>query len=41
VATDSVFITSAIEEYERRCVMMMDIPGAFLHAETDEEITCF
>ncbi len=38
VATDSVFITSAIEAHERRRVMTMDIPGAFLHAETDEEI---
>jgi hypothetical protein len=38
VATDSVFITSAIEAHERRHVMTMDIPGAFLHADTDEEI---
>ena len=38
VATDSVFITSAIEAHEGREVITMDIPGAFLHAETDEEI---
>jgi hypothetical protein len=38
VATDSVFITSAIEAYEKRWVMTMDILDAFLHAETDEEI---
>jgi hypothetical protein len=35
---DSVFITSAIEEHKGREVITMDIPGAFLHAETDEEI---
>jgi hypothetical protein len=38
VATDSVFITSAMEAHARRHVMTMDIPGAFLHAEMDEEI---
>jgi hypothetical protein len=38
VATDSVFITSAIDAHERRHVMTMDIPGAFFRAETDEEI---
>jgi hypothetical protein len=38
VVTDSVFITSAIEAYERRHAMTMDIPGAFLHTEKDEEI---
>jgi hypothetical protein len=42
VATDSVFITSAIEAYQRRCRMMtMDIPGAFLHAKTGKRFTCF
>jgi hypothetical protein len=38
VATDSVFITSAIEAHEGQEVITMDIPGAFLHAKTDKEI---
>ena len=31
-------ITSAIEAHEERDVAIIDIPGAFLHALTDEEI---
>ena len=38
VGTDSVFITSAIEVHEKRHVITKDIPGTFLHTETDEEI---
>ena len=36
--TDSVMITSAIDAYEGRVVKTMDIPGAFLHADLDEEV---
>ena len=37
VITDSIFITGAIEAHEGREVMVMDLPGAFLHADNDEE----
>ena len=37
-ATESVMITAAIEAYELRRVIMLDIPGAFLHAELDEDV---
>ena len=33
-----MFITSAIEAHEGRDVITMDMPGAFLHADTDEEV---
>ena len=39
VATKSVFITAVIDAYEGRDVAYFDIPGAFLHAESDEDIT--
>lgn len=35
---DSVMITSAIDAHEERYVVTMDIPGAFLHADQDEEV---
>jgi hypothetical protein len=38
VMTDSVMITSAIEANECRKVITLDIPGAFLHADLDEEV---
>jgi hypothetical protein len=38
VMNDSVMITSAIEAHEGRKVVTMDIPGAFLHADLDEEV---
>jgi hypothetical protein len=38
VATESVFITAAIEAHEERHVAVLDIPGAYLHTETDEEV---
>jgi hypothetical protein len=38
VGTDSVFITGAIEAHEGREVVTVDIPGAFLHTDTDEHI---
>jgi hypothetical protein len=39
VATKSVFITAVIDAHEGRDVACFDIPGAFLHAESDEDIT--
>jgi hypothetical protein len=35
---DSVMITSAIDAHEERVIKTMDIPGAFLHADLDEEV---
>eukprot|EP00984_Skeletonema_dohrnii_P016801 scaffold7524_cov79-Skeletonema_dohrnii-CCMP3373.AAC.1 len=37
-ATDSLFITGAIDAHERRHVACCDLPGAFLHCETDEHV---
>jgi hypothetical protein len=39
VATESVFLTAVIEAHEGRDVGCFDIPGAFLHADCDENIT--
>ena len=36
VATESIFITGAIEAHEGRKVNRYDIPGAYLHAECKE-----
>jgi hypothetical protein len=38
VHNESVFITAAIDANEGRDVMILDIPGAFLHALTKDEI---
>eukprot|EP00804_Cyclotella_cryptica_P005436 CCRYP_002972-RA/>CCRYP_002972-RA protein AED:0.12 eAED:0.12 QI:0/-1/0/1/-1/1/1/0/299 len=38
VATDSVFLTGAVDTYQRRDVAFIDLPGAFLHTLTDEKI---
>eukprot|EP00956_Cyclotella_meneghiniana_P009212 scaffold12647_cov40-Cyclotella_meneghiniana.AAC.1 len=38
VMNDSVMITSAVEAHEEREVVTLDIPGAFLHADLDEEV---
>ena len=39
VATESVFITAVVAAHEERDVACYDIPGAFLHADSDEDIT--
>jgi hypothetical protein len=39
VSTESVFITAVIDAHEGRDVACFDIPGAFLHADSDEDIT--
>jgi hypothetical protein len=38
VMMDSMMITSAIQAHEGRKVWTCDIPGAFLHADLDEEV---
>jgi hypothetical protein len=38
VTTEAVFLTSVIEAQERRRVMTIDIPGAFMHVDIDELI---
>jgi hypothetical protein len=38
MATESVFITAAIEAHEGRHVTIFDILGAYMHTETDEDI---
>jgi hypothetical protein len=38
IGTDIVFITGSIEAHEGREVVTVDIPGAFLHTDTDEHI---
>ncbi len=39
VATESVFITAVIDAYDGRDVACFNIPGVFLHADVDEDIT--
>ena len=39
VSTESVFLTSVVDAHERRDVACYDIPGAFLHADSNEDIT--
>ena len=38
VSTEAVFITAVIEAHEGRDVACFNIPGAFLHADSDEDI---
>eukprot|EP00804_Cyclotella_cryptica_P025813 CCRYP_002682-RA/>CCRYP_002682-RA protein AED:0.46 eAED:0.46 QI:0/0/0/1/0/0/2/0/145 len=38
VGRDSIFITSVIEAHKERHVVTLNIPGAFLHRETDEMV---
>ena len=38
VSNDAVLITSAIDAHEGRDVAVLDIPGAFLHAEMDDVV---
>jgi hypothetical protein len=35
VTTEAVFVTSVLEAQERRKVMTIDIPGAFMHVDID------
>jgi hypothetical protein len=38
VSTESVMITAAIKAHELHKVITLDIPGAFLHAELNEDV---
>jgi hypothetical protein len=38
IATESIFLTALINALEERAVACFDIPGAFLHTETDEDV---
>eukprot|EP00957_Ditylum_brightwellii_P057835 4385981-Ditylum_brightwellii.AAC.1 len=38
VTTDAVIVTSAIDAFENRDVAVIDLPGAFLHAEMDDVV---
>ena len=38
VATDSVFLTGAVDAYQKRDVAFIELPGVFLHKLTDEKI---
>lgn len=38
VMNDSVMLTSAIDAHEGRKIVTCDIPGAFLHADLDEDV---
>ena len=38
VANKSVFITLVIAAHEKRFVRCYDVPGAFLHTESDENV---
>ena len=38
VATDLVFITVAVDVHEGQEMASFDIPGAYLHTETDEYV---
>ncbi len=39
VGTESVFITAIVDAYKGRDVAFYDIPGAFLHVDSDKDIT--
>ena len=39
MSMEAVFITAVIKAHEGRDVACFDIPGAFLHADSDEDIT--
>ena len=38
VANESVFITSVVAANEKSFVRCYDVPGAFLHTESDENV---
>ena len=41
VATEPVFITKSVDAHEGRDVATFDIPGAYIHIETDEGASMF
>ena len=38
VILESIFVTAAIEAKEGRDITVMDLPGAFLYADNDDEV---
>ena len=38
VAIESVFLTSVIDATEGRVVAVVDIPGAYLHADVESDV---
>ena len=38
VNNESVFLTTAIEAHKRRKIVTLDITGAYLHTDMDEEV---
>ena len=36
VATKSVFLTAVVDAHEGRMVKIVDVPGAFMHADQDD-----
>ena len=41
VSNEVIFIMCAIEAKERRSTVVVDLPGAFLHAMNDEDVTMY
>ena len=41
VMTESIFIMSVTDAKENREVAIVDLPGAFLHAENDQDVIMF
>ena len=39
VFTEAIVLTALIEAYEERYVACFEVPGAYLHAEIDEDVT--
>ena len=38
VSVEAIFLTAVIDAYERREVAIIDLPGAFMQADMDEEL---
>ena len=41
MSTEAIFITSVIDEKENREVAVVDLPGAFLHTEDNQDVIMF
>jgi hypothetical protein len=41
VLTEAVFITVVVDAYKERGIACFDVPGVFLHADSDKDITMF
>ena len=38
VTTQAVFLTAVIDAMEERCIKVVDVPGAFMHADMDKVV---